>query len=195
MSVDKSIQKSWKICKDYADKFLCDQPRKSPSLVLYSNKIWGVGKTYLACSIAHAILDKWNGETESCPICFVSEPDLFLRLRATYNRHSGDGGETEEQVYSPLLSAPLLILDDVGKEEVTDPRFVQRVLFAVINGRYDSMLPIIITANLDTEGLDRHLGADRDNGASMNRLAEMTGNIFYELNGDSYRDFSKRKIK
>lgn len=191
LSVIGNIHKAWKECKEYADTFLCGLPRKSPSLVLYSSNVWGVGKTFLACSIAHTLLDKWNGETEYCPVRFVSEPQLFLRVRSTYGRGKGEG-ETEVEIYRQLIGVPLLILDDVGKEEVSDPRFVQRVLFAVIDGRYQNMLPIVITTNLDTDKLERHLGGSRDNEASMNRLVEMTDNSFIELVGKSYRDIKNR---
>jgi DNA replication protein DnaC len=195
--VSGNIVKAWKECQEYAEGFLPKLPQQSKSLVLYSPNIWGVGKTYLVCSIGHSILDKWQGETSRCPVCFISEPQLFLRIRTTYNRRSIDEthAETEEEIYRKLTWVPLLILDDVGKEEVSDPRFVQRVLFALIDGRYQNMLPMVITANLDLDGIDRHLGGDRGNSASMDRLAEMTGNTFLELKGNSYRDFSKRAGK
>lgn len=181
-------------CEDYIRNFSFGKPQDVKSLVMYSQGVWGVGKTYLACAIANGILDRWNNETGLCPVCFVSEPQLFLRVRSTYNRRGGDGNypETEEDIYRHLIRVPLLILDDVGKEEVSDPRFVQRVLFAVIDGRYQNMLPIVITANLNPDELDLHLGGNRDNSASMDRLAEMTGNVFWELKGKSYRDMSNR---
>lgn len=189
LKVVGNIHGVWSSCKDYANKFMPYEPRKSPSLVLYSSNIWGVGKTHLVCSIAHMVLDRWEGKPEYCPVRFISEPQLFLRVRSTYNRK---GGETEDEIYQQLLSTPLLILDDVGKEEVSDSRFVQRVLFAVIDGRYQNMLPIIITTNLDVDGLDKHLGGDRNNSASMDRLAEMTDNKFIEIVGKSYRDVKNR---
>lgn len=192
--VGGNILKAWKQCKEYAEGFLPKMPQQSKSLILYSSHVWGVGKTYLVCAIGHALLDKWQGETDWCPVCFISEPQLFLRIRATYNRrtYSEAHAETEDEIYHKLIRVPLLILDDVGKEEVSDPRFVQRVLFALIDGRYQSMLPMVITANLDLSGLARHLGGERENEASLDRLSEMTGNSFIELNGSSYRDVSKR---
>lgn len=189
--VDRSIVNMLNECQRYANQFSFLNPHQSPSLVMYSYRIWGLGKTYLVCSLAHAILDKWQGETEICPVHFVSEPQLFMRIRATYNRREGEH-ENERDIYRHLTTVPLLILDDVGKEEVADPRFVQRVMFAIINGRYENMLPIIITANLDTDGLDKYLGGDRGNSASMERLMEMTENVFWELRGKSYRDATNR---
>ncbi len=185
--VDKSIMKVWAECKGYADSFRFRQPQASKSLVLFSEGVWGIGKTYLVCSLAHAIIDRWQGEIGYCPVHFVSEPNLFLRVRATFNRRFGDNhAETEDEIYRHLTTVPLLILDDVGKEEVSDPRFVQRVLFAIIDGRYQNMLPMVITANLNPDGIERHLGGDRGNSASMDRLAEMTGNALSELKGESY---------
>ena len=193
--VDKSIVNMWHECGEYINQFSFSKPQGVKSLVMYSQGIWGVGKTYLACAISNGILDKWDNETGLCPVCFVSEPQLFLRVRSTYNRRGNDDRnhqETEEEIYRHLTRVPLLILDDVGKEEVSDPRFVQRVLFAVIDGRYQNMLPMVITANLNPDELDLHLGGNRGNSASMDRLTEMTGNIFWELRGQSYRDMSKR---
>jgi len=189
LTTEGNINKAWAACKDYASKFKPYQPRTSSSLVLYSSHIWGVGKTFLVCSIIHDILDRWEGEPQYCPVRFITEPQLFLRVRATFNNHYS---ETENDIYKELMRIPLLILDDIGKEEVADSRFVQRVLFAVIDGRYQNMLPIVITTNLDTDALDRHLGGDRGNSASMDRLAEMTGNVFVELKGRSYRDVKNR---
>lgn len=192
--VDRTVLQAWRQCGEYAEKFSFRNPQLAQSLLMYSHGVWGVGKTYLVCAIANAILDKWNGEVSLCPVLFISEPQLFLRIRASYNRRYGEDwrNETEDEIYTKLTNVPLLILDDIGKEEVSDARFVQRVLFAIIDGRYQRMLPIVMTANLTPDQLDSHLGGDRGNSASMDRLVEMTGNVFYELKGSTYRDVSKR---
>lgn len=193
--VDGSIAKMWRMCQDYLASFSIKQPHLSPSLVMYSQGIWGLGKTHLVCALANALIDRYADRAGRCPVYFVSEPQLFLKIRSTYNRRNDrqPPQETEEEIYRRLTTVPLLILDDVGKEEVSDPRFVQRVLFAVIDGRYQNMLPVIITANLSPDDLDSHLGGNRGNSASMDRLAEMTGNVFWELKGQTYRDLSKRR--
>ncbi len=190
----KSLKNIYNDCLDYAEKFSMGKPRGYRSIVMYSK--WGVGKSHLASAIAHRVIDRWISDTDYCPVRYISEPKLFMRVRNTFNRQNIDGyHETELEVYNELTAVPLLIIDDMGKEEVSDPRFVQRVLFAIINGRYDNMLPVVITANLDVDALERHLGGDRRNSASFDRLLEMTGNVFREILATSYRDFRNRGEK
>lgn len=167
---------------NYAESFPLVRA-KYESLGLVSNKIWGVGKTHLVCAIAHKIIDRWEGSR--CPILYVTEPQMFIKIRTTYNHQ--ERGETEQSIFDTMINTPLLIIDDVGKEEVADPRFVQRVWFQVINGRYDNMLPIVITANTNPDGIADHLGGSRDNEASFDRLYEMLNGVFYEIGGKSYR--------
>jgi len=189
----KSLSEACKDCVDYVAKYPLRGYHGYRSLILYSQGVWGVGKSHLASSIAHGVLDKWQGEIGYCPVRYTSEPNLFMRIRNTFSRHPQEEyHETEADVYRELTTTPLLIIDDMGKEEVSDPRFVQRVLFTIINGRYDNMLPMVITANLNTDMLERHLGGDRGNSAAVDRLAEMTGNNFREIIATSYRDFRNR---
>jgi len=190
-----SLKRAYNRCVEYADNLPLRNSHGYQSLVLTSDKVWGVGKTHLVCSIAHRILDRWDGDTGFMPLRFISEPNLFMRIRNTFNRQNNDDvrRETESDVYREMLTIPLLIVDDMGKEEVSDPRFVQRVWFAIINGRYDNMLPMVITANLNPDALAWHLGGNRDNSASFERIMEMTGNIFYQIDAKTYRDLRNRE--
>ena len=188
-------EKALKECFDYAEQFPIGKSAGYRSLVLFSNESWGVGKTHLACAIAHRILDRWNGEAISCPVRFVSETDLFMRIQDTYNHNQ------EERFYLPSerdilydhIGVPLLILDDVGKRRVHDPRFVQRIMFALIDGRYKSMRPMVITANLNPERLKVYLGGGTGDEASLDRLLEMTRGQFIKMEGASYRRGVKRE--
>lgn len=180
----------FKTTLSYADEFpLSKRPYGYPSLALTSKKSWGVGKTHLACSIIHRILNRWDGEEIVNPVLFITEPDLFRSIRATYNFSYDEKRwrESEEDIINRLCRVSLLVLDDVGKEETTDTRFVQRVLYAIIDGRYKNMLPMVITANLDKDGLASHLGGSRGNEASFDRLVEMCHGKIIQMDGVSYR--------
>jgi len=174
-----------KLCQDYAINFPMVSGGGYKSLVITSPSNWGVGKTHLVCSIARTIIDRWARLSQSSPVLYLTEPDMFRRIRSTFSREYDK--ETEQDVYDALLNVPLLIIDDVGKEEVSDLRFVQRAWFSVINGRYDNMLPIVLTANLTPDGIAYHLGGSRGNEAAWDRLLEMAENNFWELNGTSKR--------
>ena len=154
-----------------------------PSLFIYGD--WGTGKTHLSCAIAHRIFDRWNGGERGCPrVVFVSEPDLFRRIQATYsfNKEEREIRESEDNIIKGISYCDLLILDDVGKERRSDPRFVQRTLFAIVDNRYRLELPMVITANFDVDGLKKHL-----EDASFDRFFEMTKGSYVKMDGESYR--------
>ena len=74
-------------CQEYAGAFDVDNISNSSSLVLLSQKVWGVGKTHLVCSIAHDVVDKSVGKVGCCPVRFISEQDLLMSIRDTYNAY------------------------------------------------------------------------------------------------------------
>ena len=178
---------AYKQTSAYAEGYPFLNPRGYKSLVLMGGN--GTGKTHLVCSIIHRVLDRWQGEEIAKPVYFTTEPDLFRAVQATFNYSYEERGmrETEEDIHNRLSRVPLLVIDDIGKEERQDKRFVQRYLFGVIDGRYKNELPTIFTTNLTPEELEVHLGGIGTNEASFDRLVEMTGGKFIRLKGDSYR--------
>jgi len=182
-------QKAYFKCYEYADGFPLTNSRGYNSLVLFSANSWGTGKTHLACSIAHHILNRWDGENVPCPVYYTSEYDIFATIQETFNYSFEEKRyrESETDIIRRLTYAPLLIIDDMGKEKRSDPKFVQRTLFKIIDGRYNESRPIVITANLSPAQLKNYLGAGGGDEASFERLWEMTGGEFFNMEGDSYR--------
>jgi len=184
---DNAYQRCW----DYAAGFPIDKrPIGYRSLYLWSTESWGTGKTHLASAICHRIYDRWDGKgNKACPrIIFLSEPELFRRIQATYSftREESQLRESEDDIIKSIVYADLVVLDDVGKEPRKDMQFVRKTLFAIINGRYDQKLPMIITANLKPEQLNKHL--DGTGEASFGRFYdEMCGGKSTRMDGKSYR--------
>jgi len=179
--------KAYKLCLEYAEGFPVDKrPTGYRSLYLWSANTWGTGKTHLSCAIIHRILDQWKGDTnKGCPrVVFLSEPDLFRRIQATYSftPEEKQMRESEDDIIKGIISADLLVLDDVGKEKRADPRFIQRTMFAIIDGRYKLNLPLIITANLSPGELKSHLEP-----ASFDRVWELCQGKSIQMDGKSYR--------
>lgn len=108
----------------------------------------GCGKTHLACA---AVMAGPEGSL------FVSTTDLLDDIRAGF-----DGGG--EGLYERAKHAPLLALDDLGSESVTD--WVRDRLYVLLNTRWNSGAPMIVTTNCTPPVIKERIGA-----AGLSRLA------------------------
>ena len=107
---------------------------------------YGGGKTHLAAAIANYCLERGH------PSLFIVVPDLLDHLRATYSPGSP---VTYDQRFESILTAPLLILDDLGTQQTTP--WAQEKLYQVFNHRYNARLPTVITSNRLLEEIDPRL--------------------------------------
>ena len=86
-----------------------------------------------------------------------------------------------------FLNVDLLILDDVGKERVTEWRLEK--LFEILNNRYENNLPIVFTSNYSLEVLPQKLSISKNNTdvaeSIVSRIYEMCRGI--PMNGLDYR--------
>lgn len=99
----------------------------------------GTGKSYYAASIANALID--NGYS-----CLMTN---FARLT---NKIQGMYEGKQEYIDS-LNRYSLLIIDDLGVERKTE--YMAEQVFNIIDARYRSGLPFIITTNLTWEELTK----------------------------------------
>jgi len=178
-------REAYQAAMEYAQAFAPEQAMGYPSLIFYS-AAYGLGKTHLAVAIANYVISTWDGNPDhaSCPVRFESGPGLIRRIRATYNIRNNDSWhEREEDVYDRLHGVKLLILDDVGKEKPSE--HTREVYFYIIDERYKSGLPVIVTSNLPLEGqpsLSDLMGA-----STVDRLIGMSRGKVVELKGKSFR--------
>ena len=100
----------------------------------------GCGKTHLACAAISV------GPPGSL---FANTTTLLDDVRR------GFGGEGQG-LFARALSAPLLALDDLGSEAVTD--WVRDRLYALINHRWDHCLPLLVTTNVLAADLAERIG-------------------------------------
>ena len=110
--------------------------------------VWGkagVGKTVLACSIAKEFIKAgW-------PVEYISSPKFIMQLQDLYRN-------TNESAYSKLeyvSNIPLLIVDDIGAEKLTD--FVKQSFYFIINEREQWERNTIITSNYSLDDLDMYI--------------------------------------
>ncbi len=104
---------------------------------------YGSGKTHLAASVANERL----GRSE--PVLFVLVPDLLDHLRSAFSPSSEI---SYDERFEAVASTPFLILDDFGSHNATP--WAQEKLFQLLDRRYTSGLPTVITTNLDLEQIE-----------------------------------------
>ena len=106
----------------------------------------GTFKTVKAASVARAFLDKGKS------VLFVPSVELLAMFRDAMNT-----GKTEESVMRLLIMADLLVIDDIGKEKLTD--WAVSTLYRVVDARYSAERPMVVTANYDRKVLAMKLAA------------------------------------
>ncbi len=94
----------------------------------------GCGKTHLAAAIVN-----YRYQANK-PALFVVVPEFLDHLRSTF---SPESKISYDQLFEKVKTAPLLALDDFG-EQTTTP-WVREKLYQIINYRYNSRLPMVIT--------------------------------------------------
>lgn len=113
----------------------------------------GRGKT--GAAIGYARLHMYH---ISRRVLFRSVPALLGEIRSTYGG-AGFGGRSEADLMNYYSRVPLLILDDLGAEQITGNGWVDDRLYQIVSGRHGDMRPTIFTSNHTPAELLERLGA------------------------------------
>lgn len=133
------------------------------------------GKTYAACALLKAYIDKFSFEDElgnihiSKRAKFVCMPDLLSKWRASF-----DGGDDEEDVTEPCKMADILVLDDLGKGAMREWSLER--IFDIVNSRYHGSLVTVVTTQYEVADLGSRMasGSDMENARAI--VARLTDN-------------------
>ena len=128
---DLTNEQITKAAQRYVDNF-SELRKAGKGLLLYGDT--GTGKTYTACEIANALIDK-------------GYPGLVTNFARILNTLQGTF-EKQEYIDS-FNNFQLLVIDDLGIER--DTAYAKEQVFNIIDSRYRSGLPMIITTNLTME--------------------------------------------
>lgn len=140
----------------------------------------GTGKSHIAMALA------LNACSDNRRVLYRTSADMLAQLNASL----ADGSLM--QALKPYLAAQLLVLDEVGLEQVERKDACRSGLMQkVLLPRYNARRSTIITSNIDWQAwgeyLDDHLGAT----AIIDRLLHHSHVIV--INGPSYRDFTHQQ--
>ena len=127
----------------------------------------GTGKSFLAGCIANALLE------QEIPVRMTNFAEVLNNLSSNFS-------EKNEYIKS-LCRFPLLIQDDFGMERGTEYGLEQ--IYAVIDGRYRSGKPLIVTTNLTLNELNNP--RDTAHARIYDRLKEMC--VPVKFSGESRR--------
>lgn len=128
-------QKQIRMAKRYVQHW--EELRKNATGLLLWGDV-GTGKSFIAGCIANALLDK------GVPVIMTNFARLLNKLTDMY------AGDRNAYIDS-FKRYPLMIIDDLGVERNSE--FAREQVFSVIDSRYRSELPMIVTTNLTLEEL------------------------------------------
>lgn len=115
--------------KNYVANFK-EMQERGKGLLLWGEK--GTGKTFAACEVANALIDK------GYPVLATNFARLTNTLQGMY--------EGKQDYIDNLNKFALLVIDDLGAERKTD--FMQEMVWNIVDSRSRAGLPMIITTNL-----------------------------------------------
>jgi len=152
------------IVKNYADNFKL-MFEHGEGLLLYGDV--GNGKTYAAACVVNDLINK------GVPCLMTNFARLINTLQGMY--------EGKQEYIDGLNNYKLLVIDDLGIERKTG--FMDEQVFSILDARYQSGLPLIITTNLTNDELKHP--ADRAKSRIYDRLLERCHPV--EVTGASKR--------
>ena len=139
----------------------------------------GCGKTHLASAIVNYRYEMGK------PALFVVVSDFLDHLRSAFNPESKI---SYDQLFESVKTSPLLVLDDFG-EQSTNP-WVKEKLYQLINFRYNSRLPTVITTRLSLD----EIMADVDASISS-RLVDRKISVTFAIIAPDFRTDRKSAQK
>lgn len=99
----------------------------------------GIGKTHIAVSVLRRLVEEKHVRG-----LFYDVRDLLRVIRSTYNPVVRTA---EMDILRPVMTAELLVLDDLGAEKPSE--WVEETMNLIVNTRYNERRPTIFTTNYE----------------------------------------------
>lgn len=146
------------------------------SLYLYGQ--YGSGKTTYSFALLRAVMEHWSSKIYIWPRYFTGK-DLDSKLLAASKNYGSDDWDI-----NCLSDCEILFLDDLDKASCSDRFRLQ--LFQIINKRFLSKLPTIITSNCEPSQM-----GDLLDGAVVSRIGDPSKWQIIQFPDSDLRKFNK----
>ena len=90
----------------------------------------------------------------------------MLEIKESWRKEEDAAAESEKRILDKYSKVPVLVIDDLGAEKISD--WSRQVMYLLIDRRYRNCSQTIITSNLTHQGL-----ADQLDARIASRVAEM----------------------
>lgn len=140
----ESQKKAKSICEWYVSSF--DDRLKAGTSLLFCGNV-GTGKTHLSTAIANSVIESGHSAL------FSTLGDIIAQVKSTYSK---DNSQTERDVVRSFVFPDLLIIDEVGVQDGSETD--KKIVFEIINKRYEDVKPTIVLTNLSPSMLKEGLG-------------------------------------
>ena len=161
-------------CKAYAERFP-EMLENNNGLIFWGN--FGTGKTFAASCIANALIEK------GIPVMVTSFPKIL-----------NAGFDERADIIRQMKEFDLLVIDDLGAERQN--QFSMETVYMIVDERYKTQKPMIVTTNLKMEELRNP--ANMDYGRIYSRILEMCVPMLFDgpslrkKKGDEKLQFAKK---
>lgn len=132
----------------YFKEFIDNYDKEEKPKGIYLNGSFGSGKTYLIAALFNEMAKK------GVPSILVYYPDFLVSLKSSL--FSSESGYDFYDRLDSTKRIPLLLLDDIGAEKVSDWTR-DDVLGPILQYRMQNNLPTFFTSNLTIEELEKNL--------------------------------------
>ena len=162
---------AYKVATYYLRNFKKFEKERANS-IMFMGQV-GAGKSHLSFSIANELMDSGVG------VVYMSYREVITRIKQNI---------TDEVYYHRIMgrykNARVLLIDDLFKGKITESDV--NIVFELLNFRYFNKLPVIVSCEMDVEGL---LDVDEAIGS---RLMEMSKGYLVRFSGKkmNYRMYS-----
>lgn len=136
---EKTSYENMKNIRNFCEKYVENFDNETTNLCFYGDT--GLGKTFMSCCIAKALMDKGKS------VIYIRASKLFRML-------DDDRFGRETEGLDDIYNCDLLIIDDLGTE--AENKFVTPSLLEIVNERINFNKKMIISTNLNFSGMETY---------------------------------------